>query len=270
MHDPFRMRVRQTPRCLSADARGVDSVEPVLLAESLAQVESRRVALIGNVSHELRTPLTALQGYIEGLLDGLFPSSPETFAAMGQDISRLRRLIDDLQELSRVEAGQLTLTMKDFDLGEVVRRVTIQLEPQARGKMQSLTLAPLPAFTVVHGDPDRTAQVLINLVGNAIRYTQEVGNITVSLTSLPQLTRVDIVDDGIGIPAAALPFLFERFFRVDSSRSRASGGSGIGLTIARRLAWAMGGELTATSPGPGAGSTFSFILPRARGASAKE
>ena len=241
-----------------------------LMAESLAQVEARRLALIGNVSHELRTPLTALQGYIEGLLDGLFPSSPETFAAMGQDISRLRRLIDDLQELSRVEAGQLKLTMTDFDLSRIVRRVTLQLEPQAQAKRLSLAFTPPADAAPVHADADRAAQILINLVGNAIRYTEEGGAITVTILPGPRTTVVQIADTGIGVPAAALPYLFERFYRVDSSRSRTSGGSGIGLTIARRLAWAMGGELTAASPGPGAGSTFTLTLPHARGATPKE
>lgn len=116
----------------------------------------------------------------------------------------------------------------------------------------------------IHADKDRVAQVLMNLVGNALRYTPESGTITVTIQAQNQQVQIVVHDSGIGIPPEALPYVFERFYRVDQSRTRASGGSGIGLTIVRHLVWAMGGEITAVSSGLNQGSTFTFLLPAAR------
>ncbi|MBK9052676.1 MAG: HAMP domain-containing histidine kinase [Chloroflexi bacterium] len=229
------------------------------MAAALEQIEQQRVNLLGNIAHELRTPLTSLKGYLEGLMDGLFPANEETFAWMTQETERLRRLVDDIQNLSRIEAGQFSLDFQPFALMTVVNRVVAQLRPQAQAKDLTLTIQPHP--TLVQADADRTAQVLLNLIGNAIRYTPEKGSILVTVTPAEQFVRVTVQDTGMGIPAEALPYVFERFYRVDQSRARASGGSGIGLTIARHLVWAMGGELAAASPGPDQGSTFSFTLP---------
>lgn len=233
------------------------------MAEALEHVEKQRVALLSNVTHELRTPLTGLEGYLEGLIDGLFDSSPETFAQMSQEVRRLRRLVDDLQSLSRVEAGQVSLQIDDFDLIDVVDQVMRQLKPQAMDKCLDLVIEHQQPHILTHADPDRTAQVIVNLVGNAIRYTPEAGCVTVRVTTTESMASVIVEDDGIGIPAESLSLIFERFYRVDHSRARSSGGSGIGLTISRHLAWAMGGDLTATSPGLDQGSTFIFTLPLA-------
>ncbi len=234
------------------------------MAEALEQVERQRVALISNVMHELRTPLTGLEGYLEGLMDGLFAGDAETFTQMSQEVRRLHRLVEDLQALSRVESGQINLQMEPFDLAPVVERAVAQLKPQAVTQCLELIVQPPPGDLLVCADPDRTAQVLLNLIGNAIRYTPEGGCITVRVTVSGSFAQVEIQDNGLGIPAEALPYIFERFYRVDRSRARSSGGSGIGLTIARHLAWNMGGDLTASSPGPGQGSTFQFTLPLAR------
>lgn len=234
------------------------------MAEALEQVELTRVALISNVMHELRTPLTGLEGYLEGLMDGLFASEPETFALMSHEVRRLSRLVDDLQALSKVEAGQISLHMTDFDLVPLVSRVVAQLKPQAVAQCLKLVENQAQPQIMACADPDRTAQILVNVIGNAIRYTPEEGCITVSVQIADNTASVRVSDDGIGIPTEALPYLFERFYRVDRSRARSSGGSGIGLTISRHLAWAMGGDLTAASDGPGQGSTFTLILPLAR------
>lgn len=234
------------------------------MAEALEQVEQQRVALINNVAHELRTPLTGLEGYLEGLMDGLFSGDPETFAQMSQEVRRLHRLVDDLQALSLVEAGQISLRLETFDLIPLVERIVAQLKPQAMAQCLEIIIERHHPEIPVYADPDRTAQVVVNLVGNAIRYTPDGGCITVQVGKADGLARVEVQDNGIGIPAEALPYLFERFYRVDRSRSRHSGGSGIGLTIARHLAWAMGGDLTAISAGPGQGSTFTFTLPLAQ------
>jgi histidine kinase len=233
------------------------------MAATLETVEQQRVTLIGNVAHELRTPLAGLEGYLEGLLDGVLPNDPETISAMQHEVRRLRRLVDDLQQLSRVEAGQVALRIEPVDLIELAQRVVTQLRPQLLG--QCLEVAPETPETrpEVLADPDRTAQIVINLLGNAIRYTPEDGCITVRVGASERWGYVTVEDTGVGIAGEALPYLFERFYRVDPSRARSSGGSGIGLTIARHLAWAMGGDLTATSDGIGKGSRFTLTLPRA-------
>ena len=239
------------------------------MAEALEQVEAQRVELIGNVAHELRTPLTGLEGYLEGLLDGIFPPQAETFGQMHIEVRRLSRLVNDLQALSRIEAGEIPLNLAKVDLIGVIERVISQLAPQAQAQELTLTsphacMGQTPQEPLlVMADSDRTAQLLLNLVGNAIRYTPEGGQITVYAHKHHGFAEVAVQDNGIGIPADALPYLFERFYRVDRSRARRSGGSGIGLTIARQLAWAMGGDLSAESDGLGQGSTFRFTLPLA-------
>jgi histidine kinase len=233
------------------------------MAQALEQVEQTRIELIGNVAHELRTPLTGLEGYLEGLVDGVLPNDPATFASMQHDVRRMRRLVKDLQSLSRVEAGQVELHIEDFDLCVLARRVIAQIEPQIIAQNLALTVYDPCAVLPVRADQDRTAQVLLNLVGNAVRYTPEGGRITVTLEQQPERACISVTDTGIGIPPEALPYVFERFYRVDRSRSRSSGGSGIGLTIAQRLAWAMDGELSVSSAGSGQGSTFCFYLPLA-------
>lgn len=235
------------------------------MAESLEHVEQQRVALIGNVAHELRTPLTGIEGYLEGLIDGVFAPGPDTLGEMQHEVRRMRRLVDDLQTLSHVEAGQVSLRLADVDLEAVARRVVGQLRPQATTSCLEVEVAPGSAPLLVRADPDRVAQILLNLVGNAVRYTPEGGCITVRLEAAQDAARAAVIDTGVGIAPADLPLIFERFYRVDRSRARSSGGSGIGLTIARHLAWAMGGELDAASDGPGRGSTFTLTLPRADG-----
>jgi histidine kinase len=234
------------------------------MASTLEQIEQQRIALIGNVAHELRTPLAGLEGYLEGLVDGVFGSDPETFSQMQHEVRRLRRLVDDLQSLSRVEGGQIDLQPQVFDMRELAQRVVGQIQPQIIAQQIDLVIERPPAPLLTYADPDRTAQVLLNLVGNAVRYTPEGGRITVRMLDEDGLALVCVQDTGIGIPAESLPYVFERFYRVDRSRSRASGGSGIGLTIARHLVWVMGGEVCVSSDGPGQGSTFRFTLPLAR------
>jgi histidine kinase len=233
------------------------------MAVALETVERQRIVLIGNVAHELRTPLAGLEGYLEGLLDGVLPSDAETISAMQHEVRRLRRLVGDLQQLARVEAGQVPLRLEPVDLLALARRVVAQLRPQLLGQCLEVAADPPDRPLLAWADADRAAQIVINLVGNAIRYTPEDGCITVRLAAADGRARVAVEDTGVGIPPEALPYVFERFYRVDPSRSRSSGGSGIGLTIARHLAWAMGGELAAASAGAGHGSTFTLTLPLA-------
>ncbi len=234
------------------------------MAAALEAVEARRVELIGNVAHELRTPLAGLEGYLEGLLDGVFTADPATLHELQHEVRRLHRLVDDLQTLSNVEAGQIRLTPTDVDLVALARRVAAQVAAQTPAGSAAIDVAADAPTLVVHADADRVAQIILNLVGNAVRYTPDGGRITIRLDRDARNARVAVVDSGIGLAAADLPKVFERFYRVDRSRSRASGGSGIGLTVSRHLAWAMGGDITAASDGPGRGSTFTLTLPLGR------
>lgn len=234
------------------------------MAGTLERIEQQRIALIGNVAHELRTPLTGLEGYLEGLIDGVFQPGPETFAEMQHEVRRLRNLVADLQILSNVEAGQVHLHMSELELVAVVRRMVEQLRPQTLAGCLEIKLSPGVEPVYVHADQDRVAQILINLIGNAIRYTPEGGCVTVGVKVFGRVAQVEVVDTGIGLAAEDLALIFERFYRVDRSRARVSGGSGIGLTISRHLAWAMGGDITAASPGVGQGSTFTLSMPLAR------
>ncbi|NJN17741.1 MAG: HAMP domain-containing histidine kinase [Oscillochloris sp.] len=230
------------------------------MAEALQQVEQQRIALIGNVAHELRTPLSSLEAYLEGLIDGIVPDDPETRTAMQHELRRLRRLVNDLQTLSRVEAGQVELHPIPVDLAELAQNIVCQLRPQViDAELELIVGGASPAPVLV--DPDRAAQIVLNLVGNAIRYTPAGGQVRVTTAVQGDQVELRVADNGIGIPPEALPYLFERFYRVDHSRSRSSGGSGIGLTIARHLAWAMGGDISAASPGVGQGAVFTLTLP---------
>jgi signal transduction histidine kinase len=231
------------------------------MATQLEQVESMRRQLIGDVTHELRTPLTSIKGYMEGLIDGVLPSTPETFNQIHREADRLSRLVDDLQELSRVEAKAYSLDIRSVAVSHLVQTTVKRLSPQATAKHITLHLS-LPAdLPPIQADEDRITQVLINLVANAIQYTPEGGDVTISAAHRADEVHISVKDTGVGIPPEHLANLFTRFYRVDKSRSRnAGGGSGIGLTVARHLVEAHGGRIWADSKGDGQGSTFTFSL----------
>jgi len=231
------------------------------MAAELEAAERRRVALIGDVAHELRTPLATIEGYTEGLLDGVVAPGAETWALLHDEVGRLRRLVQDLQELSRAEARQLPLHMRPYHPGELAEQAMARIAPQFAEKGIALT-SDIPAdLPAVQADGDRIIQVLINLLGNALRYTPSGGYVRVSAERQDGAVAFHIADTGIGIAPEHLPHLFERFYRVDKARSRALGGSGIGLTIARALVEAHEGRIWAASPGPNQGTRFSFTLP---------
>ncbi|HEX9840654.1 MAG TPA: ATP-binding protein, partial [Anaerolineales bacterium] len=232
------------------------------MAEKLDQVESMRRRLIGDVSHELRTPLTAIKGSMEGLMDGVLPATQETYQQIHAEADRLNRLVDDLQELSRVEAHAYELEIRSLDASSLVRTVTKRLTPQAESKHIRMDIELAPGLPRVLADEDRVVQVLTNLTGNALQYTPENGKVTISARRINHEIQISVRDTGIGIPPEPLSHIFDRFYRVDTSRSRhAGGGSGIGLTIARALVEAHGGRIWAESAGEGQGSTFGFTIP---------
>jgi histidine kinase len=231
------------------------------MAETLDQTERRRLELIGDVAHELRTPLATIRSSMEGLIDGVLPAEPETYAGIEREAIRLQRLVRDLEELSRAEAGQIPLELQRVALGEVLQAATQRLQSQYEDKRVGLELTPADSDLFVRVDFNRILQVLTNLLGNALQHTSPGGRVTLSAQRQGNSALVSVVDTGSGIAPEHLAHVFERFYRVDKSRSRAGGGSGIGLTIAKHLVEAHGGRMWAASDGPGLGSTFAFALP---------
>ena len=235
------------------------------MAEKLNRVESMRRRLIGDVSHELRTPLTAIKGSMEGLIDGILPANEETYQQIHAETERLNRLVDDLQELSRVESRAYELDIQSVDLPSLVRTVSKRLGPQAESKHISLNVDLSPDLPQVLADQDRIIQVLTNLANNALQYTPEGGKIIISAQQHNGEIQMSVRDTGVGIPPEHVEHIFDRFYRVDKSRSRQSGGgSGIGLTIARALVEAHSGRIWVESAGEAKGSVFHFTLPVAK------
>ena len=230
------------------------------LAHTLADTESRRTRLLGEVAHELRTPLTALDGYVEGMIDGVFTPSAEIFASLSEELRRLHRLADDLSSLSRAQERGLDLHPVDADLADLARRAAARLAPQFQDAHVTLTVNAGTALPV-HVDPDRITQVLTNLLGNALLATPAGGAVTI--TARPAAaggSEVVVTDTGVGLSAQDVERVFERFYRAPG-QPRRSAGSGIGLTIARGIARGHGGDVTASSAGPGQGASFTLVLP---------
>ncbi len=231
------------------------------MAHTLAQTEERRRQLIGDVAHELRTPLSSIRSVMEGLIDGVLPVEPSTFLDVQREVNRLQQLVHDLEELSKAEAGELSMELAWVKpttfVGTAVARLAMQYEDKG---VQLHTDLPdnLPDVKV---DPARMTQVMLNLLGNALQYTPSGSEVVVTARAEPQQLILTVQDSGIGLSADSLPHIFERFYRVDKSRSRAGGGSGIGLTISKHIVEAHNGRLTVTSPGLGQGSTFTLTLP---------
>jgi len=233
------------------------------LAVVLEETERRRLEVIGDVAHELRTPIATLQGYLEGLLDGVIEPTPQTWAMLHTEAGRLRRLVDDLQELSRAEARQITLSAQPVAPQRLVQSALEPLEGQFAEKGLELQIHAPENLPPVVADPARAVQILTNLLVNALRYTPAPGRVEVVASREEDMVAFRVTDTGVGLTPEQLAHIFERFYRVDKSRSRAFGGSGIGLTIARSLAQAMGGEIRVVSAGLGQGSSFTLTLPRA-------
>jgi two-component system, OmpR family, sensor histidine kinase BaeS len=230
------------------------------MAGSLEATERRRLQLVGDVAHELRTPLATLDGYLEGLEDGVIEPKDETWRLLRSETARLTRLVDELAELWRAEAHQLPLKIERVDLAEICRDVVERFTPLAEERNIGFTL-DLPPATAARADRDRVSQIVANYLSNAIRYAPSGSSVAVSARSGAGNAVVAVADEGAGLAADQLEIVFERFYRVDPSRTRALGGSGIGLAIVRALADAMGGHAYAESDGPGHGTRFFVELP---------
>lgn len=227
----------------------------------LEKAETLRKQLIGDIAHELRTPLATIKGSMEGLMDGVLPAGQDTYHQVYQEAKRLQRLVDDLQDLNRVESGAIQLNLEKYPVKELVEITQRRLLRQFDDKGVLLELDIPDDLPKVSVDVDRIGQVFINLIGNSLQYTPSGGVVTVMAKEKKDQILVTISDSGIGISPENLSNIFTRFYRVDKSRSRAGGGSGIGLTIAKHLVESHGGKIWAESPGLGKGSTIRVLLP---------
>jgi len=233
------------------------------MASNLEHTEQLRRNMVADVAHELRTPLSNIQGYLEAIRDRVMKPNAATIRSLNEEAALLSRLVNELQELSLAEAGELKLAFQAEDVAKLVRQAVSPWQPKMAAKEISLSLDLPDGLPLVKIDWQRVNQVLHNLLENAVAYTPKGGSISVAAAELDGWVEVSVADTGEGIPAEDLPNIFERFYRVDKSRARVTGGSGLGLTIARRLIEAHGGRVTVESK-LGKGSCFSFTLPVAK------
>ena len=231
------------------------------------RLEQVRTEFVANVSHELRTPLTAIQGYVETLLGGAL-AEPENAGRFLEIVlrhtERLGRLLSDLTDLSNIELGKLALRLSETTLAPIVESVLAIMGPRAEQRGVTIEAEIPDALPSVDADHDRVAQILINLVDNAVKYTPPGGRVSVSATVVGSAVEVCVLDSGVGIPSADLPRVTERFYRVDKARSRELGGTGLGLAIVKHLVVAHGGDLRIESE-LGRGTLVRFTLPIATG-----
>ena len=232
------------------------------LSDDLLASRELRRQMTADIAHELRTPLSLILGHAEGLVDGVLPPSEETFEIIHDEARRLNRLIDDLRTLALSDAGELTLEREPVSPGLLLERAVAAHRAAAQSQDVELTLAEEEALPLVNADPDRIAQVLHNLLSNALRYTPAGGSITLSAGMSDEGVSFAVRDTGPGIPEEEFDHVFDRFYRGDKARQRHEGGAGLGLAIAKSLVERHGGRMWVESE-VGAGTTFYFTLPTA-------
>lgn len=215
------------------------------MSAELAANESNRQEFLANIAHELKTPLAVLQGHLESMLDGVEEPEPEKLFSMQEEVMRLTRLVGDLRDLSLAQVHQLELHLQPVDLGEKAERAAELLEPLLEEKRLHFVKNMAPSLPVRQLDPDRVNQILYNLITNAIRYTHPGTAILLQTEAAGKRVRLTIADEGPGIAPEDMDHIFEQFYRGDKSRNRASGGSGIGLSLAKSFVEAQGGTITA-------------------------
>jgi len=234
----------------------------------LKRVDRIRRDFVANVSHELRTPVTVIKGYAETLLSGALADDPERgerfLGIIQHHADRLSSLVRDLLTLSELESGEVGMQPQEVELEEAVRHVLLLMGQRGEEKGVRLEYLGATGAACVRADRGRLDQVLINLLDNAVKYSEVGGTVSVDAAQEGEMVKISVRDSGIGIPAKDLPRLFERFYRVDEGRSRDNGGTGLGLSIVKHIVQSHGGTVQVESA-PGEGSVFSFTLPRAAG-----
>ncbi|HYF75921.1 MAG TPA: ATP-binding protein, partial [Symbiobacteriaceae bacterium] len=230
------------------------------MAEQLGRQEQLRRTMVADVAHELRTPVAILRSQFEAIQDGAAEPSVETLLPMHDEVLRLTRLLDDLQVLSLTDAGQLPLSRRPVDPMDLAEQTASAFRAAAAGKGIDFQVDTTGQPPTIDADPDRIKQVLLNLLGNALRHTPPGGAVQLEVSSTATEVCFAVIDTGEGINPADLPHLFDRFYRGDKSRSRSGGGSGLGLAIAKGIAESHGGTVTVAST-PGQGSRFTLSLP---------
>jgi signal transduction histidine kinase len=230
------------------------------MTASLAEAETLRKNLMADVAHELRTPLAVVQGNLQAILDGVYPLEMAQVASLYDETRLLTRLVDDLHDLALADAGQLRLERVPVNLAALARSAVDQFAPGAEAAGVALKLSTAEDVLEIEGDAGRLAQVLRNLLSNALRHTPQGDHIAVRVEREGAWARLQVSDTGSGIRQEDLPHVFDRFYRGDRSGSRAGGGAGLGLAIARQIVTAHGGEITVASQ-PGQGTDFTVSLP---------
>jgi two-component system sensor histidine kinase BaeS len=241
---------------LVALARGFNS-----MAAALDRTEELRRRMVSDVAHELRAPLTNIRCELESMQDGLTAPTPDRIASLHEETMHLAHLVDDLQDLALAEAGRLEIDAQPVAIAALARRAAASMETRARERGVILRCDG-GDDVIVLADARRTVQILTNLLANAVAHMEKPGEVRITWEQNGDEAIIRVIDSGAGIPAGDLPRIFERFYRVDVSRSRATGGAGLGLPIVRQLVAAHGGRVWAESE-VGVGSVFSFTLPLA-------
>lgn len=235
------------------------------LAERLEDVEQTRRRMLSDLAHEMRTPLATIEAHLEAIEDGVRKADPETLTVLRTSTDRLDRLAHDIGAVSRAEEGQLDINLQPVRAADIANSAIEAARIDAEHQGVSLAAAVQTRADEVLVDPERIAQVMGNLLDNAIRHSVAGSVVTVSCRRTETgWIELNVVDSGEGIAAEHIGHVFDRFYRADTARNRAQGGSGIGLTITRALVEAHGGHITAASPGPGKGARFTVHLPTAR------
>ena len=259
-------RIARGAHAARVPVRGTDELAQLAgafneMATSLERAEQIRRQLLVDVAHELRNPLATVESYVEALSDGVLAADEENWGAIRAETTRLNRLVNDLQEVSRAEAHELDLHRTFVAPGEMVQAAVKAAAPAFQAKHVALESHIEPGLPAIELDRERMGEVLANLLANALRHTPPGGAVKVSVAQRPDAVEFDVADNGEGIAAEHLDRVFERFYRVDPARTRATGGTGIGLAIVRAIVEAHGGTVTASSEGIGRGATFTVRLP---------
>lgn len=229
------------------------------LGISLEKQENLRKRLTADVAHELRTPLATLQSHLEAMIDGVWEPTEERLSSIHEEVVRITRLVGDLEKLDRYESEQLVLGKSDVDLKHLAEQMKVTFDSSARQKKVNLEVSGSSVFVLA--DSDKVAQIMVNLLSNALKFTHEGDSIEIRISETVDGALVEVIDTGQGIASEDLPFIFERFYRADLSRARATGGTGIGLSLVKAIAEAHDGWVTAESE-LGRGTTMRLFLPK--------